>query len=50
MSQKKSKDDEINIIIEDFNCFIKIKIIIIDKKDMILVFDIKQKIWLFTKD
>ena len=39
MSKKKSKDDEINIIIDSFNYFMKNKIITIDKKDMIIVFD-----------
>ena len=42
--------DEINIIIDAFNYFLKNKIITIDKKDMIVVFTIKQKIWLFNND
>ena len=37
--EKKSKDVEINILIDAFNYFIKNKKIMIDKKDMILVFD-----------
>ena len=37
--EKKSKDVEINILIDAFNYFIKNKNIMIDKKDMILVFD-----------
>ena len=35
LPEKKSKDDEINNIIDAFNYYIKNKIITIDKKDMI---------------